>query len=301
MARSTHRTATLAFCVLILLTGCNGLLDDVTGEKRGSYDVPERHPPGIDQDGVTDTRVLLANHTAALRNRSVTVRSDHVQRFRDNDTVRYQSRTTERVGESGSYFTVYRRDGYDSDVLGTSPRRVERWSNGSTALLKVTRNGTTDYRPTWPLAKGQRARYETLLLLLSDIDPTLDGTRTLEGREVYVLRANRDNMSIGLPNDRVARTARNLSFVAWVEQSGLVRGYRLEYDVSIANSTVRVTETLAFEDIGSTTVPRPSWVETAVETVDPSVRRDGGPVPRVGGSDATVRPERFEFGGLEKQ
>lgn len=250
-----------------MLAGCNGILGGGPQE-RAPYEVSERFPPGIDEEGVVDTRALLANHTDELQGRSVTVRRHHTQRFVLNDTLRYRTRTTDRVGRAGNYYTIRQRDGAERAGTGLDNRRIEGWSNGSVAVLKVAVNNTTDYRPGWPLQKGQPTRYNTLFLLLSDLKPTLVGEGSLDARSVYVLRATRDQMSISLPTSLDARTASNVSFVAWVERDGLIRGYELMYEVSVENTTVRVTQSLRFEAIGSTRVPRPPWVDTAIKAVD---------------------------------
>lgn len=259
------RTLTALVLALVLLSGCNGVFDGGgPANTREPYSVPERYPPGVTGNGAVRTHELLSNHSNALQGESRTIAESTLVRY-ENGTLQTRSDVTGRIGPDGNYHAVQRIDGTAPVLLGASEGRIEWWSNGTVGVIAVTINGSTQYHPGVAGREPVR-RYDQLYSVFATLDPELAGKRTLDGHEVFVLRANRS--SVDVPFRNRFESVRNASFVAWVDDDGLVRGYRLTYtaDLRKGNATVTVTERLRFRDVGSTTVPRPGWVDEAVET-----------------------------------
>lgn len=273
------RLAPAALCTLLVLAGCNGVLGDGTPD-RSTYAVPEEYPPGIDAETGVDPDVLLDEHADGLRGRSMTIESRHTQRFVANGTVRYRSRLVERVGADDDLHAVQRVGGSLDLGLPGSTARIERWSNESLSVLAVTAGNETTYQADHrnPGDTRDRLAFDRLYLLFSVLDPTPTGNGSLAGDRVTVLRANRTDVDASLSRFPRIREVRNVTFVAWVDEGGVVRGYRLRYDATVGNATVRVTRSLRFRGIGSTTVDRPDWVSAAIEQacLDPMAERGVG-------------------------
>jgi hypothetical protein len=60
-------------------------------------------------------------------------------------------------------------------------------------------------------------------------------------------------------------TPQNVSLTATVTGDGVVTRWRLAYDTTVENRSVRVVRETRITEIGRTTVGRPAWVDTARE------------------------------------
>jgi hypothetical protein len=59
--------------------------------------------------------------------------------------------------------------------------------------------------------------------------------------------------------------SRDSTLTAAVDGDGVLRHYNLTYTTTFDNQTLQATETVRVTNIGETTVPRPEWVETALD------------------------------------
>lgn len=286
MADSQTRASagSLVVCVLLVLAGCGGLGGTATPE-RTPFAVPSEtdrvttdddgvtggYPPGVNESGVVDAVALLSTHSRELRDRSVTVQSNFVRRYAANGTLRYWARDVGRYDGSEAH-VVRQVTGPGASSVPGREGRLEWWSNGTAALRTTVAGGETTYRavPRPGPEVLDRDRRDRLFALFSSLDPVLAERQTEDGVERVVLRAERSNAS-GVPGDALAlgpaEDPRNVTFVAVVTAAGRVLGYDLSYEATVGNATVRVTWGVRFEELDSTTVSRPAWVESAVAEV----------------------------------
>ncbi len=265
--------AALAAAALMILSGCGGTLGGDTGPSREPFDAPERPSSAgaatTSGDGDFDAAAVVESHADTLANRSLTVREHRVVRFADG-TVRYDRETVYFLGAGRGY---YRRDvvngsvGAFANIPGTY--RYERWLNGSAGVERARIGNRTEYDPVRSLPPDVD-RADRLFVLLSVLNPNVSVRRTVSGGLVRVLRANATTAPQTV-DSRLVTNLRNLSFVAVVDESGVVQRYRLSYSGVVNGRWVRVVERASFEDVGSTTVPRPDWVATGL--------RETGQVP----------------------
>ncbi len=247
------RVALAAVFLLVALGGCNGLVTpDGLGPTPAA--VPDERPPGVTATGDVRTLALLENHTATLRDRSLTLRERRVERFA-NGTLR-RNRTTALFAGSERYYLDERYRGEVPWTAGPGSGRYERWGNGSLGVEAITTDEETRYGRERPDI-GPVTRFDRLYLLFSTLEPTA----MRDTGDGIVLRAA-GVTGVDL-TDPVA-DLRNVTFVARIDSEGVVREYRLSYTGTVDGTTVRVTERAAFTDLGRTEVPRPAWVGEAV-------------------------------------
>lgn len=278
--RRSRTTAALGVCLLAVLAGCGGL-GGVVGEdtpQRTPFSAPVQYPPGVNESGPVDTYDLLSSHADELENRSVTVRTSVVQRFVSDDgegegTLRYRSRTVARYGEQPRHWYLVREvSGSRVPVFGGERGRVRVWSNRTVSVRSVTVGGSTSYGGRPPTRAVDRTEFDRLFTLFATLEPRFVERQTAGAGGTFVLRAQRTAVTGEGPlRPTLAFQSlagpRNVTLTVTVTNGGQVRSYDLTYLASVENRTVRVEESVRFESVGTTTVPRPSWVVTAVSEV----------------------------------
>lgn len=249
-----RRPALAVVCLLVALAGCNGV---VTPDRPAPTPatVPDDRPPGVSATGEVRTVALLENHTAALGDRSVTLRERRVERFANGTLRRNRTATLYAGGES--YYLDERYRGENPWGSSAGSVRYEQWGNGSVGVEAVTTDEGRRYGVERPDI-ATVTRFDRLYLLFSTLEPTVVRD---SGDGVVVRATGVTGVDIGGP----VRNARNVTLVARIDEAGLVREYRLAYTGTVDGATVRVTERAAFTDLGRTTAPRPAWVGEAVE------------------------------------
>jgi hypothetical protein len=221
--------------------------------------------PGVAADGVFDADRLAAAHAAALAGRSFTlVRVD--SRY-TNGSLERRDRSVLAYGATGTEFRydlrqTDRRDG------ANATSRIERYADGERVYVATTRDDETRYEllrasdgstyaPTrvFPENATNERGIARLFVL---IDTEVTGERTVDGRTVYRLAT---------PAPQAVPPLRNVTFVANVTEAGLVRDYRLSYDVVRSGRPVRVVASTTYRSVGETTVVAPPWLDRAREAV----------------------------------
>ncbi len=268
---SGRALAAVAATTLLFLAGCGGVFGGPSGPDRQPFDAPEPTATGTDTpapptatttDSVFDAADTVEEHLLAI-GQSATVRQERVVRF-SNGTVRYGRTRTVFVDAVGGYYRRQRINGTVGAFGGVNGTYLrEQWSNGSVAVERTRLDDETNY-DTAPTQETAPQYGERLLTLFSALDPTVTRRTTESGDTVRVLRANASAAPDAI-DARAVEDLRNVSLVAVVEPTGLVRRYRVTYEGVVDGQPVRVVEAVSFEDVGSTTVPRPDWVETAVQ------------------------------------
>jgi len=274
-------TVAVLVCSLVLLAGCGTPLggDD---DRRGRYEVPERYPPGVSEAGVEDAYELAGAHRVELKNSSRTVEERSLARD-ENGTVLHSLEWRTRLDGDGGYYAVGSTRGTSVESGGGT---AEWWSNGTVGLGLFNSSEGRSYQRTRG-TRADRIRLDQFVPLLVALEPEHAGTTMREGRELHVLAAEGDDVPSSANVLRL-QNVRNVSFRAWVEPSGVVRRWHVEYTGDWGERTVQFERGATISDVGETTVPRPDWTDEALNRTDPlGSMRD--PIDDHGRVDATSR------------
>ncbi|MBV0925790.1 hypothetical protein KTS45_16420 [Halomicroarcula limicola] len=260
----------LAGC--LVTAGCTALVgprDPAASETLTPAPVPEEPParvaPGLTETGVTDSDALAQAHVVRLSNVSYTLWYTRTVRTGDGD-VRLRQTTVFRTGANYREYVARRT------VTGTSVPETElrtRWTDGR-AIERTTVNETTrrevvaDGRgigaPPLPPREALffEPTYNSRLASLfdganvTDVSPAREEVRQTYGAPVYRVSADgatdRSQFPVA-PAERVG----DVGFTAVVGPEGLVYDYGVQYTVVRNGTTLRVTESLRYGEVGTTT------------------------------------------------
>jgi hypothetical protein len=264
--------------VAVLLAGCpaigpqGGVTPAPTPESAPEA-VP--YPPGLGPWGVGDSAGLASAHRDALNSTAYTLVSTR-RIVAPNDSLRSLLSVTVRLSADRDYRVAVRTAGTDGPLLlGRPPARGAYWSNGSVYVRALTRNNETAYnqfRPpdaftgTWRYWRSTAAfggaggfDYETFRTTFGAIGTELVRTSESNGTRLYHLEGDTARRSefakVG------SGPVRNVTLRATISESGLVRQFHLQYERRVDGEWVTVTWNLTYENVGSTTVERPSWFD----------------------------------------
>lgn len=230
--------------------------------------------PGLGDDGVTAPRVLADAHATALTNRSYRLRANRSVRY-PNGSVREQLTVDLRLGADRAYLVETATNGPEAPVfLGRPPANATFYSDGTTYLRKLTRDGETTYNAFEPVAGAGTWQYwartvpfggeganprSFVLRTFRAVPTTLAATPTVEGEQRYRLVGNRTTA----PFEADIAAPREVTLKATVTATGLVRSVSLTYEGYADGERVLVTRRVVYEAVGSTTVERPEWADRA--------------------------------------
>ncbi|WP_135303332.1 hypothetical protein [Haloarcula amylovorans] len=259
----------LASC--LVTAGCAGLVGspDAASEALTPAPAPDEPPasvaPGLTDADVTDSDALTQAHVARLSNVSYTLWHTRTVRTGDGD-VRLRQRTTFRT--SASYREYVARRVVTGTSVPATDRRT-RWVDGR-AIQRTTVNDTTrreivaDGRgigaPPLPPREALffEPTYNSRLAALFDganvtgVTPAREEVRQTYGAPVYRVSAcgaaDRSKFPVA-PAERIG----NVGFTAVVGPEGLVYDYGVQYTVVRNGTTLRVTESLRYGEVGTTT------------------------------------------------
>ncbi|SFL60912.1 hypothetical protein SAMN04487950_4359 [Halogranum rubrum] len=260
----------LSLALLLACAGCSaapGVGPSESTMTQQPTATPAAPPAGLSMERVTDARSLTESHSSVLDDASYTVDLRRVVRY-ENGTVLSRTNVTHRVGANGRAWYQTRADGTRPLFLGGSTGGVEHWENESVSVSKVTQDGDSVYRRG--LHRGRPASFSTVYSISSSFDLTTTG-RTGGGAETrYHLTSAEptETRAFGIGRE----PARNATLTAAVDGDGVLRHYELRYKTVFRNETLQVTQTMRVSDIGETTVPRPEWVDTALDETRDRVR-----------------------------
>lgn len=218
-----------------------------------------RFAPGVRDDVVNGERLARA-HARALSTTSYTVNQTIVQRY-SNGTLRSRYVTVARFTETPGRFaaTLSQADRRDGRLV---ERTVRRYGDGEAAYAAITEANTTRYqRLRWPDGEPRDPRqvYPENLTNARSIARvfTLVETRMVDTVEVNGTRYARLESA---PNATLPPLT-NVSVTALVSERGVLRSYRVTYDVSRAEESVRATVAVSYTRVGETTVSEPPWLD----------------------------------------
>jgi hypothetical protein len=277
------RVATVVVAFVLVLSGCSaftGGSDSTTTPTLTPADAPDTaaYPPGVNERGVVSPEALADAHGARDDDRSYTLVSNRTVRFA-NGTVRSAFRLRIALAENRSYLATISTNGSRGPVLlGRPPASAAYWSDGETYARRLTREGTTTYNTftppdqytgTWrfwarTVAFGGRSGYagQTIRRTFRAVPTTLVGQERVDDTTLYRLRGDEaTSTDFAAPEiDAVS----NLSFAATVDRDGLVRRIHYRYDGRIDGVRVGVERTIAYRNVGNTTVGKPAWLPRAL-------------------------------------
>lgn len=215
---------------------------------------PGGFPAGVDRDGVTVERVIDA-HRGALANGSWTVAFTRTVSGPNGTVERSRARVLVNGSRTLSTFERVRGD----DRLASA-----HWSNGTAAASRrVDWEGAVDLegRPGDPgVPMGLDPTGGTWLhAAFLDINPRYAGTESTDRGTVTVLRGEAGRIErSGVPDRTTVRLR------ARIGDDGVVRSLSLRYEVFLGDDPGVVSIDLRTTAAGSTTVPRPEWVDRAL-------------------------------------
>lgn len=272
----------LFVAVVVVTAGCSGFAfgggdgpvstvtpAPVPADDAGTY------PVGLGPGGVTSPSLLGAAHAAALNGTSYTLKMTRTVRYA-NGTLRSDLRIEVALDADRTHLANVSVRGHAAPVLlGRPPASASFWSDGDVYLRRLTRDNRTiynEYEPPDNYAGTWRYWVHTAAL---NGRPEADVTQTVAPFQTRTTRTESDDGTVYVVSgDRLRRgdlgtpwsARRNATLAARVTQSGLVRAYRTEYTATAGGERVRVTRTVRFDDVGNTTVGRPSWYDRARST-----------------------------------
>lgn len=276
----------LCVILLVVLAGCSGIggtagdsgeqeVETVTPVPVPDADPERGRSTGIDGSGVSDPWSLAAAHSERIENRSYRLVSNQTVQY-ENGTLRSQYRTDLRLATNRTYFITVRTDGPEGPLLlGEPPAVSEFWADGET-YIRAFGESDPRYNEFTPTNSGvgtwwfwaSTGSFDVLLTpseligeTLNAVPTRVESTRSVDGGERYrVVEVGAPVAELPFP---AASPARNVSLVAEIDRSGLVRRLELEYSGRINGDRVVVSRSIAYSDIGSTEVRRPSWFDQA--------------------------------------
>ncbi|WP_246982754.1 DUF7537 family lipoprotein [Halorientalis marina] len=276
------RGGILVVALVALLAGCSGFSGGSEATPTltpGNAPTPTKaYPPGVDDSGVVAPGALAEAHTARDDGRSYTLVSNRTVRYA-NGTVRSDLSVRIELATNRSFFATVSTDGAHGPLLlGEPPASAAYWSNGSTYARALTRDGGTTYNTftppdqytgTWrywtqTVAFGGRSGYSgrTIREVFTSIPTEVVGRETRTGTTVVVLAGTAaETTDFTAPE---IDTVENLSLRAAVDTEGLVRLVRYRFDGTVDGEPVVVERTIRYEDVGSTSVEKPQWLDRAV-------------------------------------
>ncbi len=256
----------LALAVIITLAGCSGL-PPADGDETGTAPTPapvpsdgEANPPGILEDDVVVDRLIDA-HERRLGAAGYT--SISRQRVVGRNGTMWETNNTRRVASGEQVYAGRIAHRVVDFPLGRFPDTYEYWTNGSVYASQRVLENASFYG--WSRV-DQRDDIEPSPLLPRVLRSV--SIRVVDRESGAVLTATELRRPGTFPDPPYLENPRNVSFTATVTENGVVTRWRLSYDATIAGQTVRVQRRARLTDIGSTTVRRPDWVDTARERME---------------------------------
>lgn len=248
--------------LLVVLAGCGafGGGGATVAESVTPAPVPtdgEVYPAGVSSDGVVPS-VLVETHEQRLAETNFTFASQR-RIVGPNGTMVVTNRTRRIANEEGSFAGRIDHRVFEFP-LGRFSKPIEYWGNASVYASRRILSERTEFYG-WQRNTEPPRRQTSLPLLERSLEATRLGVVdrpagvTIVGSEL--------RWPDRLPNPPYLTDPRNVSLTVRVGEDGVVRRWRLAYDATLVNETVRVTREVRLTDLGETTVRRPTWVDTA--------------------------------------
>lgn len=264
----------IALAILLVLAGCNSPL--IAGKDPRHItvtpaDVPPNSDrgtlaPGLTQTDIVRPKSLIDAHREVLENRSVTVEQT-TRSVAANETILTQVAGTDRYGPNRTSYNLTTNVTETRSVDSSGIDRIAEWSDGETQYRMVKWNNTTTYRPAYPTLQITHQIHSILSIFNKTDVVEVENLSTDNGLHRYGVRGK-----LWFPNsrktsdERVMRTTGDV--LAVIDERGFVRKYRSEIRYQQNNSTIRIVQTIHYSNLGTTTIDRPVWVDTAINATE---------------------------------
>lgn len=286
-----HLRSAEVLAVLVVLAGCSSYPFVGGGERTDPAvtpispdDLPPQHLPGVTSRRVVDAGTLGRAHARSIDNTSYVVASNRTVRY-VNGTLRSHLVTRVAVDDDRRFHTSTSTAGPEAPVfIGAPPADAAYWSNGTTYLRRLTRDGQTAYAEldppdtwvgTWrywaevvPFGARNNRPSTYYAAVFSAIPVRVVDRESGDGTTLYRLEGHVDWTVSGEMFPGRTRSIENVRLVALVDGSGLVRSLELKYTGTVDGEPVHVERTIRYTDVGATTVDRPTWYDRAVAGVE---------------------------------
>jgi len=248
----THHALAIGVVCLLALAGCTASPGPTT-------------PPGVSENGVTDTSALVEAHTEALQSTSFTVRSTRTMRSAEpafavttNQTWQLDANETLR----GSVVSTTNVTGAVPQPYRQRPERRSVWRQGRTTVERVEVNGSLTEREVDFLNTSVKLnpalQRQTIYDLTTSSNTSVDRV-SRDGRELYRVDASLNDTGV----------TTNASMTLFVDGDGVVREIQTSRTVRYRTGPRRITQRIRITDIGTTAVDRPTWVSPSADDSSP--------------------------------
>ena len=290
MARAFDRIADVRWFVLVVIVvsfaGCSSIATPSTDQPPGAITaapvptnpaeptpVPEL-APGLTARGVVDPLALASAHETELSSHSETVRLRRVVTYAD-DELRSKRIQVTRVNANRSRFhTIITVDGSYPPFYGD---RLEFYTDGETLIqATVLPNQSSYFQIPLERYREQNSIQNVIsspdagqvFLLFAVVETRVIARIERSGRVRYRLESTRLRRPGTLAEAEDVDNPQNVSLTAVVDERGILLEYTLSYNASIDGQPVTVVSSGSHSAIGETTVPRPKWVDSALNRTD---------------------------------
>jgi hypothetical protein len=251
---------------------------------------------GINASGVSDPEMLADAHGDWLSERSYTLISNQTVRYENGD-IRSQYRSRLLLGEDRAYLVTVRTRGSNASRIVGEPPAVSRYYSDGDVYVRAYGDPPTEFNEftpsrgvgTWSFWARSGAfsvwtsPEELFERSFESIPTEVETRRVVDGvRRYRVVDTGDNDAALSFPEAESARgrlgatgdhdaalpfpeaePAQNVSLVADIDETGLVRRFELEYRGEIDGEPVVVSRTIAYTDVDGTEVERPEWFEKA--------------------------------------
>lgn len=246
--------AAIVLAAMLLTAGCS-TNNPVGPETTQGPDIdPSNLPDGVSTDGI-NSKTIADNHKQALQGESVTLSVSLSQSAGGrSQTAEFQERSTanrDRIWFNGNF-------GQQLQEMYLTPNRIHAKSTAGNRTQYNVQNRTNSRRQVLPVtATGSRFINTTL----SSGDNFTVANKSEQGETTfYVL--NSTSISGDLPNINTQNVSEFRSS-AVIDEHGVVHSLSYHVEFQRGDRSAATTATFELSNVGSTTVPKPDWLDEA--------------------------------------
>ncbi len=222
--------------------------------------------PGLTGAGVSDPEQLAFTHRQGLDGRSFTWRSTTVVTATNGTEIGRQRQTVQVGADRRRYNSSTMSSGFNGDE---STQLYRTYSNSTVSYTHLeTQDGRFDKSSGQVYLRGQFAMEEYYANLFDAIPTNVTGSVERDGTTLYRVVGTNETQRMAFAGSKGKKvTVTNVAMSALIDSDGRIWQFVLEYDYDFRGRSARWKRTISYEDVGTTTVERPSWLAEAKETL----------------------------------